>query len=74
MELCLGMDNESAGTLWVRISVQTNMGSTVVGIHYRVPSQEEVQSSWETLTIPVTAERAAQHSTTNPGGLWSTLI
>ena len=43
MELCLGMDNEPAGMLWVSISVQTNMGSTVVGVCYRPPNQEEVE-------------------------------
>lgn len=43
MELCLGMDNEPAGTLCVSISVQTNMGSAVVGVRYRPPNQEEVE-------------------------------
>ena len=43
VELCLGMDNEPAGTLWVSISVQTNMGSTVVGVCYRLLNQEEVE-------------------------------
>ena len=31
MELCLGMDDEPADSLWVRISGQTNMGEVVVG-------------------------------------------
>lgn len=43
MELCLSMGNDPAGTLWVSLSVQTNAGSTVVGICYRLPSQEEVE-------------------------------
>lgn len=43
MELCLGMGNEPAGTLWVSISAQTNMGSSVVGVHYRMSNQEEVE-------------------------------
>jgi len=42
MAPCLGMDNEPAGTLRISTSVQTNTGSTVVGVHYRPPSQEEV--------------------------------
>lgn len=76
MELCLGMGNDPAGTLWVSISVQSNVGSTVVGVCYRPPSQEEVkhevffrkkphigrlESSWKTSTILVTAQRATQH-------------
>lgn len=44
MELCLGMDNEPAGTLWVSVRVQSNTGSMVVGVRYRPPDQEEVES------------------------------
>lgn len=43
MELCLRTDNEPAGTLCISISVQANMDSTVVGVHYRPTDQEEVE-------------------------------
>lgn len=61
-----------------------------VGICYRPPDQEQVSKSffrqleeascsqalfsWETLTTPKTAGRAAQQGTGNPRGLWSALL
>lgn len=44
MELCLGMDNEPAGTLWASVRAQSNLGSMVVGVRYRPPDQEKVES------------------------------
>ncbi|KAK4806898.1 hypothetical protein QYF61_012619 [Mycteria americana] len=41
MELCLGMDEETPESLWVRIKEQTNTGGIVVGVCYRPPDQEE---------------------------------
>lgn len=35
VELCLGMDSEPDGRLWVRISRQTNTGDIVVSVCYR---------------------------------------
>lgn len=40
MELCLGMDDELAETLWVRIFRQTSVDD-MVGLYYRLPAQEE---------------------------------
>ena len=37
MELCLGMDDEPAESLWVRSSGKTNMGDTVTDVCYRPP-------------------------------------
>ena len=41
-ELHLGMNSDSAESLWVRISRQTNTGSIVEGVCYRPPAEEEV--------------------------------
>lgn len=41
LELCLGLDNEPAGSLWDRITGQTNTGYIVVCVYYRFPDQEE---------------------------------
>ena len=40
-ELCLGMDEEPALSLWVMTSGQTNMVDVVVGVCYRPPDQEK---------------------------------
>ncbi|KAK4819106.1 hypothetical protein QYF61_025365 [Mycteria americana] len=40
MELCLGLGQESAKSLWIKISRQTNMDAVVVCISYRPPDQE----------------------------------
>lgn len=86
-KLCLGTGNKSDGTLQLSISVQTNMDSTVMGVHHRPFNHEKVdhggilciwkkprvcrlQSSRQNLTIQATAGRS---STSNTGGLWSTL-
>ncbi|GAB0193231.1 mitochondrial enolase superfamily member 1 [Grus japonensis] len=37
----LGVDEERAKSLWVRIKGQANMGDAVVGVYYRPPDQEE---------------------------------
>ena len=42
MELCPGMGKETAESLWVKISRQTDMVAVAVGICYRPPAQEEV--------------------------------
>ena len=87
-ELHLGMNSDSAESLWVRISRQTNTGSIVEGVCYGPPAEEEVDetsdsrknphvhrlwSSWETLTTPISAEGITEQSTSNPGGFWGTL-
>ena len=41
MELCLGMDEEPAESLWVRIQERTGKGDTTVGVCYRPPDQEK---------------------------------
>lgn len=41
MELHLGMGQESAKNLWIKIRRQTNMGAVVVGIYSRPPDQDE---------------------------------
>lgn len=37
---CLGTDDEPAERLWVRMTRQTNIGSIVIGAHYRLPDQD----------------------------------
>jgi len=49
MELCLGMVEVPAKTLWVKIKGQTNMGSAVADICYRLPHQEEVDEIFRPL-------------------------
>lgn len=39
MELCLGMADKPAESLWVRIRGQTNVGNIAVGVCYRLPDQ-----------------------------------
>ena len=41
MELCLGMDEEPAESLWARIKERTDKADIIVGVHYRPPDQEE---------------------------------
>ena len=41
LELCLGMGEQPAESLWVGIKEQTSMGDIVVGVHYRLPDREE---------------------------------
>jgi len=41
-ELCLGTDLGPAKSLRIKISRQTNRGTTIVGICYRLPDQEVV--------------------------------
>ena len=41
IELCLGVDEERAETLWVRIKGQAHMGDVIMGEYYRPPDQEE---------------------------------
>lgn len=43
MKLYLEMGNRSDGTLQPSTSVQTNMVSTVMGVHYRPLNHEEVE-------------------------------
>lgn len=40
MELHLGMDNEQAESLWVRIKKQTSLGDSVVGVGCRTLDKE----------------------------------
>lgn len=39
MELCLGMRDEPAETLWVRSSMQMEMSNVAVSVCYRQPDQ-----------------------------------
>ena len=39
VELCLGMSDEPAETLWVRSSMQTDVSNVVVSVCYRQPDQ-----------------------------------
>ena len=41
MELCLGTDDEPAGSCWVTLREQTKAGDAVVGVCHRPPDQEE---------------------------------
>jgi len=41
IELYVGRSDDSAESLWVRISKQTNTGDIVMGICYKMPDQEE---------------------------------
>lgn len=45
MELCLGMGDKPAETLWVRVSRRTNMGNIVVGGCYILSDWKEVDFS-----------------------------
>jgi len=42
LQLLLGLDHQPTGSLWVRITRQTNTGYIVVGVCYRFPDHEEV--------------------------------
>lgn len=46
LELCVGLDDEPAGSLCVTITRQTNTGYMVVGVCYRLPDQEEVDKAF----------------------------
>lgn len=46
IELCLGTGQEPGKSLRVKISRQTNMGTTVVGICYRLPDQEDIDDAF----------------------------
>jgi len=41
IELCLGVDEERANSLWVRIKGQAHKRDSAVGLYYRPPDQEE---------------------------------
>lgn len=45
-ELCLGMGQEPAESLWIRFSAQTNIGAVVVSICYRSPDQDEIDEAF----------------------------
>ena len=46
MELCLGMGDKPAGSLWVRVRRQTNMGNVVVGGCYILSEWKEVDETF----------------------------
>lgn len=46
MELCLGMGDKPAESLWVRVSRQTNMGNVVVGGCYIPSDWKEVDEAF----------------------------
>lgn len=41
MDLCLGTDNELAGSCWITLREQTNAGDAGVGICHRPPDEED---------------------------------
>lgn len=46
MELCLGMDNEPAESLWVKVKGHTNMIDIVVNVCHSPPDMEEVAEAF----------------------------
>ena len=48
IELCLGMGDEPAESLWDRISRQMNMGNMVTGVCYKPHDQEEADEAFFT--------------------------
>jgi len=46
VELCLGTGDEPAGSSWMRLKGQTNVGDIGVGVCYRLPDQEKVDEAF----------------------------
>lgn len=66
--LYCGTDEEPAGSLWIRVSRQTNVGH-VVCVCYKPPGQIQIHrpwSSWGTLPMLLPAGGMAQQGTNDP--------
>lgn len=70
MELCYGMGDERAESLWDRIRGQTNMGD-VVGFSYRLPGQAEVNEVFRQLEKALQSLALVLMGNLNHNGIFS---